>query len=311
MDGRTLHGRARLSLRPRARFPGPARGPEARDAPDRPAGQGRGGARRSSRGHGHPERSAISSATTRGDTSTVPRSSAIGDLRIGRTGDRDRAGAQDREALDAPAAVDGDRDARGRHRHARPDVLQPAVGGRHLQGGSGARRLGHASPGTGAGSSSRTRRPRSSAGTSATWSTRGGSRRSTAPPRASRPGRSVSWSSRRSSGCRRSPDPMPSELLDAEGLDDLDTALRRVHFPEDARAAGARDRAPEVRRAVHARAGRRVPQASAGVGADRRGTSGGGRAHRLGCSRRCRSSRRRRRHARSRRSAPRWLPDDR
>ena len=27
---------------------------------------------------------------------------------------------------------------------------------------------------------------------------------------------------------------MPSELLDAEGLDDLDTALRRVHFPEDA-----------------------------------------------------------------------------
>ena len=32
----------------------------------------------------------------------------------------------------------------------------------------------------------------------------------------------------------RIPDPMPSELLDAEGLDDLDTALRRVHFPEDA-----------------------------------------------------------------------------
>jgi ATP-dependent DNA helicase RecG len=30
------------------------------------------------------------------------------------------------------------------------------------------------------------------------------------------------------------PDPMPPELLDAEALDGLDTALRRVHFPEDA-----------------------------------------------------------------------------
>ena len=28
-------------------------------------------------------------------------------------------------------------------------------------------------------------------------------------------------------------DPMPAQLLDTEGLDDLDTALRRVHFPED------------------------------------------------------------------------------
>jgi len=29
-------------------------------------------------------------------------------------------------------------------------------------------------------------------------------------------------------------DPMPAELIEAEGLEDLDTALRRVHFPEDA-----------------------------------------------------------------------------
>ena len=29
-------------------------------------------------------------------------------------------------------------------------------------------------------------------------------------------------------------DPMPEELLETEALDDLDTALRRVHFPEDA-----------------------------------------------------------------------------
>jgi ATP-dependent DNA helicase RecG len=33
-------------------------------------------------------------------------------------------------------------------------------------------------------------------------------------------------------------DPMPSALLDAEGLEDLDTALRRVHFPEDAEQLG-------------------------------------------------------------------------
>ena len=30
------------------------------------------------------------------------------------------------------------------------------------------------------------------------------------------------------------PDPMPTEVLGAEALEDLDTALRRVHFPEDA-----------------------------------------------------------------------------
>ena len=29
-------------------------------------------------------------------------------------------------------------------------------------------------------------------------------------------------------------DPMPTDLIEAEGLEDLDTALRRVHFPEDA-----------------------------------------------------------------------------
>jgi ATP-dependent DNA helicase RecG len=29
-------------------------------------------------------------------------------------------------------------------------------------------------------------------------------------------------------------DPMPAELIEAEGLEDLDAALRRVHFPEDA-----------------------------------------------------------------------------
>jgi ATP-dependent DNA helicase RecG len=33
-------------------------------------------------------------------------------------------------------------------------------------------------------------------------------------------------------------DPMPADLLDTEALDDLDTALRRVHFPEDAGQLG-------------------------------------------------------------------------
>ena len=144
MDGRTLHGRVRLSLRPRARFPGPARGPEARDPPHRPAGQGRGGARDPRRdGHPHGRRSApaLPAAIHRSVRGRADRRPAARGA-----GDRDRPGAEDREAVDAPAAVDGDRDARGRERHAGPDVLQPAVGGRHLQGGSGARRLGDGHP---------------------------------------------------------------------------------------------------------------------------------------------------------------------
>ena len=111
---------------------------------------------------------------------------------------------------------------------------QPWAAG-HLQGGSGARGLGHRHPVSGPAPARRTRRRRSSAATSATSCTRGGSRRSTGPPRASRPGRSASWCSR---ALERLPTDRrtrcPSELLDAEGLEDLDTALRRVHFPEDA-----------------------------------------------------------------------------
>ena len=35
------------------------------------------------------------------------------------------------------------------------------------------------------------------------------------------------------------PDPMPADVLDAEGLTTLDLALRHVHFPEDDEQARA------------------------------------------------------------------------
>ena len=135
------------------------------------------------------------------DRSAVER---IGDLRLGEQATVIARVQKTVKRLDAPAAVDGDRDARGRERHAGPDVLQPAVGGRASTRRAWSSPSRGRSPGTGVGSSSRTRRPRSSVGTSATWSTRGGSRRSIGPPRASRPGPSVSSCSPRSSGCRRS-----------------------------------------------------------------------------------------------------------
>ena len=50
-----------------------------------------------------------------------------------RHGDRPRA--QGREATDPPPSDDGDRHARRRHRLPRPHVLQPAVAGLELQGG--------------------------------------------------------------------------------------------------------------------------------------------------------------------------------
>ncbi len=64
-----------------------------------------------------------------------------------------------------------------------------------------------------------------------TSSTPRGSPRSTAPPRASRRGRSGSWSGARWSSSARSPDPLPAELVSAETLLPFDRAIRQIHFP--------------------------------------------------------------------------------
>ena len=211
------------------------------------------------------------------DRSAVER---IRDLQVGEQATVIARVHDDGEATDASPAVDGDRDARGRHRHAGPDVLQPTLGSGHLQGGSGARRLGHGHPvpgpppaGQPGGGDPRRRR----AGPRAHGADHAGP---SCLRRASPPGRSGSWCSRRSSGSRRSRIPMPSDAADAEGLEDLDTALRRVHFPEDAEQLARAIERLKFDELFTLELGRRVPQASARVGGDRRRASGGGRADR-------------------------------
>ena len=305
MDGRTVHERARLSLRPRARFPGPARGPEGRDPPHRPAGQGGGGARDPGR-DGRPDRRRSAPALPeavhrplRGGTD--PRPAGRG------AGDRDRSGARHGEATHASPAVDGDRDHLGRHREAGPDVLQPTVGGGHLQGGSGARRLGHRDPvpgpppaGQPGGGGPRRRR----AGARAHGTDHPG------PPSLRRdrhpddPGAGVLRA--RAAPVDPGPDP-PGRDRDRRARGSRHGAAAGA-LPGGRGAARARDRTAQVRRAVHAGARGRAPQASARVGGDRDRASGGGRADRPARSRPCPSSPRRPRPVRSRKSGRRWPP---
>ena len=84
--------------------------------------------------------------------------------------------------------------------------------------------------------------------------------------------------SRRSSSSRRSPTRSRPTWSRPRRSRDYDQALRKIHFPEHPGQLARRPGAAEVRRAVHAGARRRVPQAPGGGRADRRGAHGGGSA---------------------------------
>ena len=158
----------------------------------------------------------------------------------------------------------------------RSDVLQPAVARLRLQGRAGGGRLrrrhalSRAYPAREPGGRAPPRRRRGPD------PHRRASRRCTRRRRASRPGRSASWSTRRSSSCRRSPIHCPAELVKAESLSDYDQALRKIHFPEDqGQLARAQERL-KFDELFTLELGRRVPQASRGGRAGRRGAHGVG-----------------------------------
>ena len=237
-------------------------------------------------------RRATSCTTTRAATSTARGWRRSADLKVGAVRHRDRAGAQGRQASDAPPPDDGHRHALRRDRAPRPHVLQPALAREPLQGGTGARRVrrrdavprppparepgGRAPP-------RRRRRPDPHradhprapgvGGHHHADDPRVGPRGARAAPAAPRPAARPSWSR-----------PKRSVRL-RPGRSGGSTSPQ--HPAELARAPGA----AEVRRAVHAGARRGVPQAPGGGRADRRGPHGGGPADRAARGRRCRSNR--------------------
>ena len=180
------------------------------------------------------------------------------------------------QTADAARSADGHRDAVRRDRQARSDVLQPAVARLRLQGraGSGRLRRRHAlsrpypdrEPGGRA-------PPRRRVGPDPHGAHHAGAPGVGGHHDADDPRVGVRGPS---SNCRRSPIRLPAELVQAESLSDYDQALRTIHFPEDRGSARPRAGAVEVRRAVHARARGRVPQASRGGRASRRRAHGVG-----------------------------------
>ncbi len=188
-----------------------------------------------------------------------------------------RVGAQGRETTDATSPDDGHRHAVRQDRPPRSDVLQPAVARVPLQGGTGAGRLRRrdALP--------RAHPAREPGGRAPPRRRRRPDPHRAHHPRAPRVGGHHDEDDPRAGVCgaRAAPeDPRPAPGRAGRGRSALRLRPGAAEdpLPRASRPARSSPGTAEVRRAVHAGARRRVPQAPGRGRADRRGAHGGGSA---------------------------------